>query len=126
MRNQRVGLPVAANDHHHNGPIFGRYRAAVPQVQDGAEKNAGDYLDEAKQNFWEGSGFEALRKGQIRNKRQLDARARVMWEKFFARFGTPVEDEDRKNYQRRDFNERLDDVIEMTDKIKLQKIDKAA
>jgi hypothetical protein len=125
MRNQRVGFAVGSNDHRHNGPIFGRYRAGVPKVQDGAERNASDtYIDEAKLNFWNGSGFETLRKGEIRNREQLNARARIMWEKFFARFGTPVEDEDRKNYDRRDFYKRLGAVIEMTEQIKLETADR--
>lgn len=128
LRNQRVGLPVAAHDRRHNGPIYGRYRAAVPQVLTGAEKNAtGTYWDDARIGFWEGSGFAAMKEAGVMNRNQLDARARGMWEKFFARFGTPVEDEDRKNYQRRDFQERLLGVIAMTEAIKLNKAqDRAA
>jgi hypothetical protein len=127
LRNQRMGLPIATHDYRHNSPIYGRYRSAVPQVLSGAKRNATrTFLDEARTGFWEGSGFVAMRNNKTINKRQLDARAIIMWEKFFARFGTPVDDEDRKNYQRRDFQKRLLAVIAMTEEVEIKKAHREA
>lgn len=122
FRNQRVGFAVGSNDHRHSGPIWGRYRAAVPQVQNGAERNASDtYINMAKIAFWHGSGFAALRQNRVRSRHEINARARGVWEKFFARFGTPIEDEDRQNYDRPDFEKRLLDVLKMTKEIKRER-----
>jgi hypothetical protein len=122
LRNQRMGFAVASQTPRHNGPIFGRYRARVPLVQQGAERNTSYYVNEARINFWKATGFAAMRASGHFNEEQINARARNMWEKFSARYGTPVEDEDRKNYARRNFQRRLTRLIEMTKAIKLGKV----
>ncbi len=120
LRNQRVGFRVASNSPRHNGPIHGRYPAGVPFVKRGAENNAEKYLREAKKSFWQATGYAAMRAAGVMNTEELNARATNLWEKFSARYGTPVNDEDRENTARKDFKARLAAQTQMAEDIKLR------
>lgn len=121
LRNQRMGFAVASNTRRHNAPIYGRYREGVPFVQSGANRNTNRYLKEAKEYFWKATGFSALRGSGLMNNQQINTRALSMWEKFSARYGTPVNDEDRENTARIEYQKKLNGILKMTEAVKLNR-----
>jgi|GEM_PF-6874744 len=118
LRNQRKGLQVASREHRHNGPIYGRYRAAVPTVRDGAENNAARFLKTAKANFWEATGYAVMRRKRLMQRHLVDARARNMWEDFFGLYGTKVRQEVGKNTARGDYQKKLEKQLKSIHEVK--------
>jgi hypothetical protein len=108
LRNQRIGFSQGSVSHHHNGPIYGRYRERVPFVRRGANRNVDRFHDEAKRFFWRATGFSALRGTGLMTNQQINTYGIATWEKFAARFGTPINDEDRINLDRPNFQKKLE------------------
>ncbi|GAC1499474.1 MAG: hypothetical protein NVS1B10_02220 [Candidatus Saccharimonadales bacterium] len=97
--NQRIGFGVASNARQYNGPIFGRYRGRTRAVQEGAEDNINRYIEDAKQSFWQATGFTALRKTGIFSDELISARAKHMWKEFSTEYGVIGKPEKRTAYK---------------------------
>lgn len=98
LRNQRLGFDYASNTRQHNGPIWGRYRAQTPKVQEGAQANSDRFLQEAKRAFWKATGTTAMRGKGLGSDDQLDAGGRKMWRDFTSKYEHAEKRQNRDKY----------------------------
>jgi hypothetical protein len=99
-RNQRLGFDLASNSRQYSSPIWGRYRSRTPTVQEGAQVNAEDFLDQAKQNFWRATGYQALKSTNLAPNKEINASASKMWMRFAVQYADPEKRQKRDTYKR--------------------------
>lgn len=90
--NSREGFRVASNVAEYSGPIYGRYKWHTEQVKDKANANAREYSQEAKRQFWQYSGYAALKKAgldELITSEGVDARASKDFREFMKTYASP-------------------------------------
>ena len=98
-RNQRIGFDLASNVSQYDSPIYARYRSRTHSVREGTYKNTVVLMEEAKQNFWQATGYSALRGTRLVSNRAIDARGRKMWREFSSEYGNPSNRMHRNEYR---------------------------
>jgi hypothetical protein len=121
LRNQRIGFSMGSVSPHHNGRIYGEYRERVPFIQRGADRKVDEFLVQAKRQFWHATGFSAMRGTGLMTDQQINTYSASIWEKFSARYGTPIKDEDRVNLARPNYQKKLKGLIKMVEAVELKK-----
>ncbi len=99
LRNQRLGFDLASNSRQYKAPIWSRYAEGTPIVQEGANANGERFLQAAKVDFWQATGYAALRDTRLASKQEIDAGSRKMWREFSTRYGAPENRVKRDKYK---------------------------
>lgn len=101
-RNKRFGFDTASNDRSYNRPIKERYTGALEAIQMGAKDNAENFEEQAKQEFWQATGYIALRKTKPRlaTKGEINGGGRKMWRDFEHEYGHTSTRKQRDRYKR--------------------------
>lgn len=99
-RNRRDGFSVAPYTEPYSSPIWERYQEHTQDVIDGASRNRNMYQNILRQNFWQATGFAALRGSGLIRERQINPRAQKMWRDFNDRYGHPHKIADRNKYKK--------------------------
>ncbi len=106
LRNQRLAFSYIADTPRHRKSSWGKYGSKTPQVKRGAERKADEFLDQAKIDFWNATGFKELRGKGLGVDEQLDSEAKKMWRDFAAAFEHPSKN-DQKNQYTKDLNRNI-------------------
>ena len=101
QRNIRDGLSVAAYTMPDSRPIWKNYQENTQTMLRGAERNRKNFEKELRCNFWQATGFAALRGMGLIRESQINPRAQKMWRDFNHRYGHPSDVKSRNKYKER-------------------------
>jgi hypothetical protein len=107
QRNMRDGFSIAPYKEPYSAPIWERYQENTQQVVDGASRNRNIYQNQLRRNFWEATGFAALRGTGLMRERQINPAAQKMWRDFNKKYGHP-EDLSARNKYKKKLQEQMD------------------
>lgn len=100
QRNSREGFDIAARVRPHSGGIWARYQDATPIVVEGAERNAGEYSEVIKKEFWAATGYSALRGSGLMRSDLIERYGRKDWGDFVDKFDHPNNRPTRDRFRR--------------------------
>lgn len=85
-RSMLSGLGVAIPDDQYNAPIYDRYEIHTPRLDRNAQNRSQRLFEQAREDFWQASGYPDIRRGGWMREFLLRRRAQKMWKEFMGQF----------------------------------------